>query len=120
MTVTFLADENFSGRILRGLLRENPTIDVIRVQDTVLYQAEDPVVLEWAAKEGRVLLTHDIETMRKYAYERVAAGLPLAGVLLIRGEASIGQVIDDLLVIAGASDPLDWAQKVEFVPFPRA
>jgi len=118
LTVKFLADENFSGRILRGLLREDPDIDIIRVQDTVLYQAEDPLVLEWAAKEERVLITHDIETMRKYAYERVAAGLPLSGVLLIRGESPIGRVIDDLLVIAGASDPIDWAQRVEFVPFP--
>jgi hypothetical protein len=64
-------------------------------------------------------MTHDIETMRKYAYERVAAGLALSGVLLIRGDAPIGRVIDDLLMVAGASDPMDWAQRVEFVPFPR-
>jgi predicted nuclease of predicted toxin-antitoxin system len=113
----FLADENFSGRILRGLLRENPNIDVIRVQNTSLYQAEDQLVLEWAAKEGRVLLTHDIETMRGFAYDRVTAGLPLAGVFLIRGDAPIGQVIEDLLIVAGASDVAEWQQRVEFVPF---
>jgi predicted nuclease of predicted toxin-antitoxin system len=60
-------DENFNGNILRGLLRQNPHIDVIRVQDTDLYQADDPAVLEWVAKEGRVLLTHDVRTMPGYA-----------------------------------------------------
>lgn len=41
-----LADENFHNDILRGLLRVDPTIDYVRVQDTEIYQAPDPVVLE--------------------------------------------------------------------------
>jgi hypothetical protein len=29
----FLADENFDNRIVRGLLRRQPDLDIIRVQD---------------------------------------------------------------------------------------
>ena len=47
----FLADENFDGRVLRGLRRENVNIDMIRVQDTDFYGSPDPDVLEWAASE---------------------------------------------------------------------
>jgi Domain of unknown function (DUF5615) len=47
-----LADENFDNTILRGLLRRQPDIDIIRVQDTELYGANDPTVLAWAAKIG--------------------------------------------------------------------
>lgn len=74
------ADENFNGKIIRGLLRRNPNIDIIRIQDTEIYQADDPIVLEWAAQEGRILLTHDARTISHYAGERVAAGLPMPGV----------------------------------------
>lgn len=37
----FLADENFNNDILRGLLRRNPAIDIVRVQDTELFGADD-------------------------------------------------------------------------------
>ncbi len=47
-----LADENFHGDVLRGLLRVEPKLDILRVQDSEYYQAADPVVLECAAKEG--------------------------------------------------------------------
>jgi predicted nuclease of predicted toxin-antitoxin system len=55
----FLADENFDNSIVRGLMRRQPDIDIIRVQDVGLSGEDDPIVLEWAAKEGRILLTHD-------------------------------------------------------------
>jgi predicted nuclease of predicted toxin-antitoxin system len=54
-----LADENFNGSIIRGLLRRQPEMDVVRVQDVGLSGADDRLVLAWAANEGRVLLTHD-------------------------------------------------------------
>lgn len=74
--IRFLADENFNGRILRGLLRRIPELDAIRAQDVDdLYGAPDPALLAWAAKRQRVILTHDIATLAHYAYERVAAGL---------------------------------------------
>ena len=57
-----LADENFSGSVVRGLLLRNPKLDLVRVQDVGLSGADDPIVLEWAANAGRVLLTHDHKT----------------------------------------------------------
>src|SRR5436853_7712045 len=67
-------DENFNNSILRGLLRRRPDLDIIRVQDAGLSGADDPIVLDWAATEGRVLLTHDAATITKYAFERINAG----------------------------------------------
>ncbi|GIL11326.1 MAG: hypothetical protein BroJett038_00460 [Chloroflexota bacterium] len=63
----FAADENFNNDVLRGLRRLHPEIDVIRIQDSEVYGADDPTVLEWAAREGRILLTYDRNTMTKYA-----------------------------------------------------
>ena len=59
----FAVDEDFDNRILRGLLRLLPTLDIVRVQDAGLLGKPDPAILEWAATENRVLLTHDATTM---------------------------------------------------------
>ena len=56
------ADENFNNNIVRGLLRKEPGLDIVRVQDVGLKGADDPTVLEWAAQEERILLTHDVKT----------------------------------------------------------
>jgi len=61
------ADENFNNNIIRGLLRRKPDLDIIRVQDAGLSGVADPEVLEWAAQEVRVLLTHDVSTMTRHA-----------------------------------------------------
>ncbi|MCA0456770.1 MAG: DUF5615 family PIN-like protein [Chloroflexi bacterium] len=115
--VRFLADENFNGRILRGVRRVNPDADILRVQESPVYGASDPDVLEWAAREGRILLTHDIDTMIGFANARLKAGQPMAGLLAVHDDAPFGQVIDDLLAILGASEPHDWDNKVVFLPF---
>lgn len=65
-----LTDENFNGAILRGLVRRLPELDIVRVQDIGLIHTDDPDILEWAANEGRILLTHDVATIMMYAYEQ--------------------------------------------------
>ena len=45
--IRLLADENFDNRILRGIWRAEASVDVVRVQETDLYQADDPTVLAW-------------------------------------------------------------------------
>ncbi|MBE9128088.1 MULTISPECIES: DUF5615 family PIN-like protein [unclassified Coleofasciculus] len=75
-----LVDENFDNTIVRGLFRRNPMLDMVRVQDIGLSGEDDPTILEWAAQEGRVLLTHDVATITRYAYDRVRQGQPMPGV----------------------------------------
>lgn len=61
------ADENFNNDLIRGLLRRKPDLDTVRVQDAGLSGVDDAAVLEWAARERRVLLTHDVTTITRYA-----------------------------------------------------
>ena len=75
--IPLLVDEDFDNDILRGVLRRRPEVDVVRVQDVGLSGKPDSEVLEWAARHGRVLLTHDVSTMKTHAYARVAGSLPM-------------------------------------------
>jgi predicted nuclease of predicted toxin-antitoxin system len=90
------ADENFNNDIVCGLLRRKPGMDIVRVQDVGLPGADDPTVLEWVVNEGRVLLTHDVSTITRYAYERVEAGKPMPGVFEVSRDIPMGVVIEDL------------------------
>lgn len=111
----FAADENFNGDIVRGLLRRISTLDIVRVQDVGLSGADDPSVLEWAAEQGRIAVTHDISTLAKYALDRVAAGYPMPGVFEVRSVAPIGQAIDDLILLAECSFEGEWEGQVRFL-----
>jgi predicted nuclease of predicted toxin-antitoxin system len=54
-----LSDENFNGDIVRGLFLRQPNLDLLRVQDVGLREVDDPAILDWAASNERILLTHD-------------------------------------------------------------
>ncbi|MDJ1169812.1 DUF5615 family PIN-like protein [Roseofilum sp. BLCC_M154] len=112
-----LADENFDNAIIRGLLRRNCNIDVVRVQDVGLSGIDDPTILEWAADRDRVLLTHDVATITRYAYERIEQNLPMAGVIEIPMGASIGQAIEDILLLLECSIEDEIAGQIHYLPF---
>ncbi len=111
------ADADFDGVVYRALLRRQPDLDLVRVQDLGLRTAPDSDVLAWAAADGRILLTHDRKTMTKFAYHRVQAGLPLPGVFVIRDRPEqIGQMVEDILLVALCSTPDEWRDRVVFLP----
>jgi hypothetical protein len=116
--VRFLTDENFNGAILRGLIRRLPELDLVRVQDVGLMNADDPTILEWAAREERILLTHDVATITMYAYERINKGLPMPGVVEVIATASIGRILDDLELFVQCSLPEEYNGRILFIPFP--
>lgn len=112
----FATDENFNGDIVRGLLRRVPHLDLVRVQDVGLSGADDATILEWAAQEGRVLLTHDVTTLTQYAYERVQAGKRMPGVFEVSRRVPIGRAIEDLLLLAECSLENEWEGQVRYLP----
>ena len=111
-----LADENFNGSIVRGLVRRQPEVDVVRVQDVGLSGADDRTVLAWAASEGHVLLTHDQKTIPKYAYERAVAGLSMPGVFIGDTDLSVQQAIADVLLLVECSEEHEWEGQVRYLP----
>src|SRR6266496_3444935 len=114
--IRFGADENFNYNIVRGLRRRDPTVQIACIQDVGLLGAGDPRVLEWAAAEGRILLSHDVSTLTHFAYDRVAAGLRMPGVFEVGRGLTIRQVIDDLLLVSHCSLPDDWEGRVVHLP----
>ena len=111
-----LADENFNHDIVRGLLRRKPTVEIVRVQDVGLSGADDATVLAWAADQGRIVLTQDVSTLTKYAYQRVQAGQSMPGVFEVGRTAPIGRAIEDLLLLVECSLAGEWEGQVRYLP----
>ena len=76
----------------------------------------DPAVLALAAKEQRVLVSHDAGTMAAHfqAFRRV--GKESAGVFLISQSLDVGTAIDELLLIWLASEAQEWKNRLEWLP----
>jgi len=110
------ADENFNNDIVRGLQRREPLLDIVRIQDTGLSGATDPELLTWAASEARVVLTHDVSTLTRFAYERVKVGLSMPGVVEVSRAVSVGAAIEDILLLAHLSLPNEWEGRILYLP----
>jgi hypothetical protein len=112
------SDADVHGEIIRGLRRRLPEIDLVRVQDVLPEGTLDLDVLAWAAAENRVLISNNRNTMVGFAYQRVAGGDSVPGLISTTNEQSIGAAIDDILLIAEympAEEIRD--QVVVFLPF---
>ena len=112
------SDADVHGEIVRGLRRRLPEIDLVRTQDVLPVGTSDPEVLAWCAAENRILITNDRNTMVGFAYQRVAGGEPVPGLIVTTNEQSIGSAIDDILLIAECM-PEDEIRDlvVVFLPF---
>ncbi|MBI2924229.1 MAG: DUF5615 family PIN-like protein [Verrucomicrobia bacterium] len=114
--IRLAVDENFNNDVLRGLRRRKPDLDLVRVQDVGLSGADDPTVLEWAARENRVLLSQDVRTMTQHAYDRVRAGQRMPGVFEVSRSVSMGTAIEDILLVAECSREGEFEGQVRYLP----
>jgi hypothetical protein len=74
VTVRFLADEDLDSDIIDGLRLREPAIDVLDVKEAGLRATKDLALLELAAPQDRIVISHDWRTMTRYFGERLAAG----------------------------------------------
>ncbi|MBC7853556.1 MAG: DUF5615 family PIN-like protein [Pirellulaceae bacterium] len=114
--LAFLDDENFNGDIFRGIHRENAQFDLVRAQDVGLSGQSDPEVLQRAAAQGRVVLTHDLASMPHFADDRVAHGVEMPGVIAVRRNLPYSSVIEDLLLMEHCMEPEELNGKTTYLP----
>lgn len=114
--VRLLADENLNHDLIRGVLRRMPSLDLVRVQDVGLREVDDPSVLEWAARERRIIVTHDVNTMPAFAFDRIRKNQAMPGMFVVSQQAALAGVIEDILLIAECSDGGEYDGQVIYLP----
>jgi hypothetical protein len=111
-----LSDVNFHGDVIRGLFRRLPDLELVRAQDVRLSEAEDEAVLQWAADESRILLTHDRRTIPPFASQRIRVGQPMPGVFVVSDSIPIGQAIEELVLAITCSYQDEWKDLIVYFP----
>ncbi len=107
------ADEHVHTAIVKGLRRRGA--DVTSVQERGLVGRPDPVLLQIATTEGRLMLTQDQDFLGLNA-QWIAAGRDHAGIVFWRREAtSIGQVIAGVIRFATDASPEQARNHVIFL-----
>lgn len=79
-------------------------------------EATDPQLLIWAAREGRVIVTHDRKTMPMHAADLVSAGDNIAGLLVVPRRLSLQRVLEDLELMITCSENDEWLNVIHYLP----
>ena len=112
----FLADHDLNEHIIDGVLRREPGLEFIRAREVGLSERPDPEVLAFAAENGLLLVSHDVNSMPAHAYARLAAGDVMPGLFMVRQTQALGPVLDGLVLIWSASEAEEWQGQVHFLP----
>lgn len=109
-------DEHIDPGITRGLRRSLPELDIQTVQEANLLGQSDDVLLAHAARENRVMVSRDRRTMGHEALQRINGGEPMPGLLLIRPQTGLGDIIRALELVVVCSDEAELEGAILYIP----
>ena len=115
MKVRFQADVDLNSVILLAAVRREPTIDFRTAVAAGLAGLADPDVLALAAREGRVLVTHDQRTMPHHFAEFIKTK-PSPSLILVPQHLPVSVAAEELLLIWGATEAEEWTNRVCYLP----
>jgi hypothetical protein len=94
-------------------------VEVITASDDLAERFSDGAILDRARTLGRLLFTQDIR-FKALAERWQREGRPFAGLAFAHQlHATIGELVTDLELIALASEPEEWLNVVQYLPFER-
>jgi hypothetical protein len=117
LSIRFQADNDLRFAIVRAVRRAEPAIDFASAFETKLDNLSDPEVLDRAATEGRVLVSHDRSTMLDHFRARLAEGKHSPGILMVsQRRTPIGPVAESLICVWAISAPGELRDQAHYLP----
>jgi hypothetical protein len=115
MKIRFQADADLNRIILLATVRREPAIDFQTAEAAGLARRRDSDVLIMAAREGRLLVTHDQKTMPRHFAEFIASETS-PGLLVVPQHLAVAAVTEELLSIWFSTDAEEWINRISFLP----
>ena len=116
MSIRFLADADLNQALVEGIRLREPALDFLSAVEARLEGMSDRAVLDLAADQGRILVSHDASTMPVHFVRFLNEGKRSPGVFLVPQDAVIRDGIDAILLVWSASSPADWANQIHHLP----
>ncbi len=115
MKIRFQGDYDLRGAIVKGLRRRQPAIDFQTGHDAGLEGRDDPFVLALAAREGRMLVSHDRKSMPNHFADFISNN-DSPGVVIAPQDLPIGLAIEELLILWETSEAEEWINSIFSIP----
>ena len=114
MSVKLYMDVHVRRAVTNGLRLRG--VDVLTAQEDGARELDDPALLDRAAALGRILFTQDDDLLREAA-KRTQSREAFAGIIYAHQlNIAVGQCVDELELIAKATEPDEWANRLLYLP----
>lgn len=115
MPIRFQADADFNQIIVTALVRRFPEIDFRTATAAGLAGLKDAEVLALAARDGRILVTHDHSTMPAHFHAFIRS-TPSPGLIIVPQRLAVREAVDALILIWAATQSEEWTNRIVYLP----
>lgn len=118
----YLLDENVNPSYQTQLLQREPDLVVWAVGDVGAPPKGtlDPEILIWCEEQDFVLVTNNRTSMPLHLAEHLAQNCRhVPGIFILNLKMSIGETIDELILIAATSEDDDYQDNIRYLPITR-
>lgn len=114
----YLLDENVNSVLRSALLRENPNLTVwqIGLPGAPAFGTLDPEILIWCEENEFILVTNNRRSMPVHLQDHLNANRRAAGIFILHPEMSVGETVDELILITSASSPEEYQDQIIYLP----
>jgi Domain of unknown function (DUF5615) len=118
MAMRYLLDEHIDPVYRTQLLRAAPDLEVWIIGDPAApwRGTLDPDILIWCEANGFILVTNNRTSMPRHLADHLALGRHVPGILVINPAMSMGELIDELVLIAVASVEDEYRDLILYLP----
>ena|ERR1700722_19721943 len=114
LSLTFYMDVNVPRAVTMALRLRS--IDVLTAQEDGSATLDDDLLLQRATQLGRILVSQDADLLREGAW-LLREGRHFSGIVYAHPlRVTIGQMVEDLELIATATGAEEWYGKIEYLP----
>lgn len=114
----YLIDENTTPAIADQLRRRQPALEARHIgEETAPPNGTlDPDILLWIEAHDFTLVTCNRKSMPDHLARHLSAGHHIPGILTLRPKASLGEIVEDLLLIWQVADTDEYQDRIIHIP----
>lgn len=116
--ISYLLDENVDPILRTELLRHDSDLTVWQVGmlGAPEFGTLDPEILIWCEENSFVLVTNNRKSMPVHLQDHLTQGRHTPGIFTLSSEMSLGEMIEELLLIASASFKGEFQDQIIYLP----
>ncbi|NEQ21115.1 MAG: hypothetical protein F6K28_18200 [Microcoleus sp. SIO2G3] len=120
MTLQYLMDENVDPVYALQLRRRQPDLVVWAVGEpnTPPKSTLDPEILLWCETNNFILVTNNRTSMPVHLADHIAQNHHVPGIFILNADMSIGETIEELILIAECSFEDEYQDQIAYLPVP--